>query len=145
MPIRCTIVACLALMLAACSQPGCGFGTTDAALMTKIKQEMKRQGIAFEEHPDGMVYCSSADAERFHALVASAEAEYMRQVPEDRVGRVAILVDSPDHASCLSAELARRQIPFNVGTLAGKQSVEWKPESDAQKMSVLSACARKEQ
>ena len=137
---------CLTLLLTACVkvEPGCGYGASDAALMARVKEEMRRQGIAYEELPNGMVQCRSADAERFHALIVSAEAAQLRSMTDDMAGKLAILADSPDDAACLSSELARRQISFTVGTLGGRQSVEWRPESEEMKNAVLAACKSKE-
>jgi hypothetical protein len=81
---------------------------------------------------------------RLHAAVATTEAAYLQRLNADMAGTVAVLVDNPDHAACLGSELARRQIPFKVGTLGGKQSVEWRPESQEAKQVIVAACKSKE-
>jgi hypothetical protein len=146
MSTRTLALMLLTLTLAACTkfEPGCGFGTSDAVLMARVKGEMKRQGIAYEELQNGMLQCGSADAERFHAALATAEAAYLKGFNDDMAGTVAILVENPEHAACLGAELARRQIPFKVGPFDGKQGVEWRPENEEGKQAVLAACKAKE-
>jgi hypothetical protein len=129
----------LIIALTACTQveQGCGYWTSEEGQMQRIKDEMRRQGMPYEMRPDGMLYCHSADAERFRALVDGLNAARLREIEESHAGEIALLTNSVEETACLSAALARRDIAFRVDRLGGKQSVEWKPANDAEKAEVM--------
>jgi hypothetical protein len=113
--------------------------------MTKLKADMKAQGIEFEVMQDGMVRCSPGDSQRFTELLDRRRSSERQEWQEAKAGTVDILMDHPQSAACLTTELTLRQIPFSVGMVGGKQSVEWRPSSDLQKQeifAVVSDCER---
>ena len=127
----------LAAVIAGCSQPGCGYWTSDADQMTKLKADMKSQGIEFEVMQDGMVRCSPKDSQRFREVLARRQSSERQEWQEAKAGTVSILTDKPQSAACLATELTLRQLPFSVGLVSGRQSVEWRPSSESQKQEIF--------
>lgn len=126
--------ALTSMLLSACEiRAGCGFWSSDAALMQLLTQAIQREGISFQIEARGELRCGPGDAGRFRDLLESAKTvrdeQLMmadaRTVSGVREDETSLRIESPYSTVCIAQALRARQVEYRVHVVEGVEWVSW--------------------